>query len=108
MNVLVLWMVTGFGLQALENPSIRAGAKLFQRECKSCHGEDGKADTKTGKKEKIADMTTDAWQKEWTDEKQKKMILDGSKDNKKMKPFKDKLSAEEVDGLVKFIRGLKT
>ena len=81
--------------------------EIWKAKCKSCHGEDGKADTKTGKKEKIADMTTDAWQKEWTDEKQKKMILDGSKDNKKMKPFKDKLKAEEVDGLIKFIRELK-
>ena len=82
--------------------------ELWKAKCKSCHGEDGKADTKTGKKEKIEDMTTAAWQKEWTDQKQKKMILEGSKDNKKMKPFKDKLSADEVEGLVKFIRGLKT
>jgi cytochrome c553 len=81
--------------------------EIWKAKCKSCHGEDGKADTKTGKKEKIADMTTAAWQKEWTDEKQKTIILEGSKDNKKMKPFKDKLKAEEVDGLIKFIRELK-
>ena len=81
--------------------------EIWKAKCKSCHGDDGKADTKTGKKEKIADMTAEAWQKEWTDEKQKKMILEGSKDNKKMKPFKDKLSAAEVEGLVKFIRDFK-
>ena len=81
--------------------------EIWKAKCKSCHGEDGKADTKTGKKEKIADMTTAEWQTEWTDEKQKQIILDGSKDNKKMKPFKDKLSAEEVDGLIKFTRAFK-
>ncbi len=81
--------------------------EIWKAKCKSCHGDDGKADTKTGKKEKIADMTTEAWQKEWTDEKQRKMIVEGSKDNKKMKPFKDKLSADEISGLIKFVRGLK-
>lgn len=80
--------------------------EIWKAKCKSCHGEDGKADTKTGKKEKIEDMTTAAWQKEWTDEKQRKMINDGSKDNKKMKPFKDKLSADEIDGLIKYVRDL--
>ena len=81
--------------------------EIWKAKCKSCHGEDGKADTKTGKKEKIADMSTDAWQTEWTDAKQTKIVMEGSKDNKKMKPFKDKLSADEVAGLVKLIRTFK-
>ncbi len=81
--------------------------EIWKSKCKSCHGETGKADTKTGKKEKVSDMTPAAWQTEWTDEKIKKVILEGSKDNKKMKAFKDKLSAEEVEGLVKHIRGFK-
>ena len=81
--------------------------EIWKSKCKSCHGEDGKADTKTGKKEKVQDMTVATWQSEWSDEKMKKIILEGSKDNKKMKPFKDKLSAEEVDGLIKHIRGFK-
>jgi len=78
--------------------------EIWKSKCKSCHGETGKADTKTGKKEKVADMTVAAWKTEWTDDKMKKIILDGSKDNKKMKPFKDKLSAEEVDGLISMIK----
>jgi cytochrome c6 len=81
--------------------------EIWKAKCKSCHGEDGKADTKSGKKEKINDMTVASWQSEWTDAKMKTIIMDGSKDNKKMKPFKDKLSAEEVDGLIKHIRGFK-
>lgn len=80
---------------------------IWKAKCKSCHGETGKADTKQGKKEKVDDMTVAAWQTEWTDEKIKTVILEGGKDNKKMKPFKEKLSAEEVDGLVKHIRGFK-
>ncbi len=81
---------------------------IWKAKCKSCHGEGGKADTKQGIKEKIDDMTKAEWQTKWTDDKIKTVILEGSKDNKKMKPFKDKLSAEEVDGLIKHIRGFKS
>jgi cytochrome c553 len=80
---------------------------LWKAKCASCHGEDGKAQTKTGKKEKINDMTAADWQSTWTDEKMKKIILDGSKDNNKMKPFKGKISDEDIDGLIKHIRSFK-
>src|SRR3981189_2698286 len=80
---------------------------LWKAKCASCHGEDGKAQTKTGKKEKIEDMTSAEWQTHWTDEKMKKIILEGSKDNTKMKPFKTKISDSDVDGLIKHIRGFK-
>jgi cytochrome c553 len=80
---------------------------VWKSKCASCHGDDGKAQTKTGKKEKINDMTVDAWQSEWTDEKMRKIINEGSKDNAKMKPFKSKLSADEIDGLIKHIRSFK-
>ena len=82
-------------------------ADIWKAKCKSCHGDAGKGDTKEGKKDKVRDMTTDKWQSDWTDDKIKDVILNGSKDNKKMKPFKDKVSAEEVDALVKLIRGFK-
>ena len=80
---------------------------LWKSKCASCHGEDGKAQTKTGKKEKIEDMTNPQWQAEWTDEKSKKIILEGSKDNNKMKPFKGKLTEEQIDGLIKHMRTFK-
>ncbi len=81
---------------------------LWKSKCASCHGEDGKAQTKQGKKEKIADMSTAEWQSEWTDEKQKKIISEGSKDNNKMKAFKNKLSEAQIDGLVKHTRTFAT
>ncbi len=80
--------------------------EIWKARCKSCHGETGKADTKTGREEDIPDMTTAAWQKKWTDENVRKIILEGSKENRKMKPFAKKLSAYEVTGLIKFVRGL--
>jgi mono/diheme cytochrome c family protein len=80
---------------------------VWNAKCKSCHGEDGKAKTKMGEKEKIPDMTNADWQKNHSDEKIRDYIVNGSKDNPKMKPFKDKLTPEQIDSLVKYIRTLK-
>jgi cytochrome c553 len=80
---------------------------VWKAKCESCHGADGKAQTKQGKKHKIEDMTTADWQTNWTDEKMKKIIIEGSKDKKEMKPFKNKLSDAEIDGLIKHIRSFK-
>ena len=82
-------------------------ADVWKAKCKGCHGEDGKAKTKVGEKEKIPDFTTEKWQAEMADGDIKKVIADGSDANSKMKPFKEKLSAQEIDALVKYIRGMK-
>jgi cytochrome c6 len=82
-------------------------ADIWKAKCKACHGDDGKAKTKMGEKEKIPDITTADWQKRHSDEKIKDYITNGSKENPKMKPFKDKLTPEQIDGLVKYIRGMQ-
>ncbi|WP_224364862.1 c-type cytochrome [Hyalangium versicolor] len=81
-------------------------ADVWKAKCKSCHGEDGKAKTKMGEKEKIPDFTNADWQKKHSDEVIKDNITNGSKENAKMKAFKDKLTPEQIDALVKYIRGL--
>ncbi|MBL8953934.1 MAG: c-type cytochrome [Myxococcaceae bacterium] len=81
---------------------------LWKAKCESCHGADGKAQTKQGKKHKVDDMTNEKWQANWTDDKIKKIIREGSKDKKEMKAFPaDKVSDSELDGLVKHIRSFK-
>src|SRR5690349_14904349 len=82
-------------------------AATWAAKCKGCHGDDGKAKTKMGEKEKIPDLTNADWQKNHSDEKIKDYITNGSKENPKMKAFKDKLTPEQIDGLVKYIRGMK-
>ena len=81
--------------------------EIWKAKCKACHGEDGRAHTKTGQKEKIPDFTTPKWQAHINDEEIRKTITDGSSENDKMKPFKDKLSPEEIGSLVKHIRAFK-
>jgi cytochrome c553 len=83
-------------------------ADIWKAKCKSCHGEDGKAKTKIGEKEKIADLTDAGWQKRHSDEKIKDYIANGSKKNPKMKAFKDKLTPEQIDALVKHVRSMNT
>jgi cytochrome c553 len=82
-------------------------AELWTAKCKSCHGSDGKAQTPMGKKESIVDMSQPAWQQAETDADIREYIVEGSPRNKKMKPYKDKLTPEQIDSLVAYIRTLK-
>ena len=82
----------------------------WDNSCASCHGADGKGQTKTGKKLKIKDYTDAAVQAGLKDEDMTKAITDGVKgDNgkEKMKAFKDELSADEIKDLVSFVRKFK-
>ena len=84
-------------------------AENWDNLCASCHGADGKAQTKTGKKLKLRDYTDAKVQAEMKDEEMTKAIAEGVKiDGKeKMKAFKDEISAEEITDLVAYIRKFK-
>jgi cytochrome c6 len=82
-------------------------SELWTAKCKSCHGTDGKAQTPMGKKESIVDMSQPAWQQAQTDADIREFITEGSPRNKKMKPYKDKLTPQQIDSLVAYIRTLK-
>jgi cytochrome c6 len=87
-----------------------SAADNWDNNCASCHGSDGKAQTKTGKKLKIRDYTDAKVQAELKDEDMIKATADGVKvDGKeKMKSFKAELSADEIKDLVAHIRKFKT
>jgi mono/diheme cytochrome c family protein len=84
------------------------GAALYKKSCVKCHGADGKAKTKMGKKLKCRDLSDPAVQAKLTDAQIAKSILEGVKDGSKtrMKPIKG-LSKADVDALVKYVRTLK-
>jgi cytochrome c6 len=81
-------------------------ADVWKAKCKSCHGDDGKAKTKVGEREKIDDMSLPEWQKRHSDEKIRQAISEGVSGSK-MKGYKDKLSTEEIDALVKYVRAFQ-
>ena len=79
-------------------------AALYAKNCKSCHGADGKGQTTMGKKSKAKDYTTEEGQK-WTDAEGIKAILEGSG---KMKGYKEKgITEADAKELVAYVRKFK-
>ena len=79
------------------------GGDLFKGKCVACHGPDGKGETTMGKKLGLKDLgSADVQGKSDAD---LKGTISGGKD--KMPAYKDKLSDDQINSLVKFIRTLK-
>jgi len=81
----------------------------WDNNCTKCHGEDGKGQTKAGKKLQLKDYTDAEVQAKMKDDEMAKTIAEGvfDKGKEKMKAFKDELSAEEIKDLVAYIRKMK-
>lgn len=79
------------------------GASTYKAKCASCHGADGKGQSPMGKKMNLRDLGSPEVQKQ-TD----KEFYDWTADGKgKMPGYKDKLSADEINALVKHMRAFK-
>ncbi|MBA4146640.1 MAG: cytochrome c [Verrucomicrobia bacterium] len=76
--------------------------------CAKCHGEDGKGDTKMGKKSGAKDYTDAKVLSEMKDDQSFKSVKEGMKKDDKtlMKPA-EKLSDDEIKALVAHIRTFK-
>ena len=77
--------------------------ELFVRNCASCHGKDGKAQTSVGKRLGVKDLS----QSVLTDAQIAQQIREGKQEIQsevKMPAFKDKLSAEEIKSLVEVVK----
>tara|TARA_B100001964_G_scaffold59331_1_gene67275 strand:+ start:2508 stop:2840 length:333 start_codon:yes stop_codon:yes gene_type:complete len=74
---------------------------IYTKSCVVCHGEDGSGKTDLGSGLGASDFSDKAVQDGITDEQIVEQIANGSK---KMFPFKDKLSEEEIHALVPIIR----
>jgi mono/diheme cytochrome c family protein len=86
--------------------------RLWKAKCGSCHGPDGKGQTEQGKKMAVSDMSSAAWQAQFTDDKLKAAISDGLKRDKngvhqEMDAYKTKLRPDQIDALAAYLRTLK-
>ena len=81
----------------------------WDKNCKKCHGDDGKGKTKMGEKMGVKDYTDAKVQEGMKDEAMTKAIKEGVKDGDttKMKGFGDVLSDDEIKALVKYVRDFK-
>jgi mono/diheme cytochrome c family protein len=84
--------------------TVREGSQTFRRSCAVCHGGDGRGAEARASLPEIPDFTAGAWHRARTDSQLVVSVLDGKGSG--MPPFRDKLSREQVRGLVAFIRSL--
>lgn len=104
----VLFIVQATTIQARVNvaASIPGDAKAtFNSQCASCHGRDGRATSLHGRHVHARDMTDAAWQNEVSDERLFNSINKGK--GKNMPAYGKKLSEDQIDALVRYVRQLK-
>ncbi|HEX9187260.1 MAG TPA: cytochrome c [Vicinamibacteria bacterium] len=78
--------------------------KIFAKSCAPCHGKEGEPNAIFAK-QGVRSFKDQAWQKAATDAQIEKSIREGKKGTM-MASFEKQLSAEEVKGLVAYIRKL--
>lgn len=83
---------------------LRGAVKLYRCHCQRCHGADGKGDGMTSDGIETPDFTSRAWQRQQSDARLLTSLLEGKKG---MPAFEKKLSKEEAELLVEFIRAFK-
>src|SRR6476646_5856258 len=79
-------------------------AQLYAKQCASCHGKDGRAKTIKGKLKHARNLTDAEWQERVSDERIFNSITKG-KD--KMPAYAKKLSQEQIEALVTYVRAFK-
>lgn len=78
-------------------------AALYKSKCASCHGADGKGETAIGKKMGVRDFHSP----EVAKMKDAELIEVTTKGKAKMPAYGNKLTAEQIADLVKYVRSLK-
>ena len=84
--------------------SLSDAKTTFEAKCASCHGKDGRGKTFKGKLIHARNLTDAKWQNDVTDERLFNSISNG---RGKMPDFKKKLSEQEIDQLVAYVRHFK-
>lgn len=80
-----------------------SGESVYKAKCASCHGADGKGQTPMGKRLNLKDLASSDVQNKH-DSELKLLIQDGKG---KMPAYKGKLTDEQIESLVTYIRSLK-
>jgi mono/diheme cytochrome c family protein len=84
------------------------GKALYEQQCVKCHGDDGKGETKMGKKLGCKDYTDPKVQDELKDDAAVKSIKEGlKKDDKTLMKPAEGLTDDQIKGLVAYMRTFK-
>jgi cytochrome c553 len=109
MKRLATTLLVGAALVLAGSVSAATAQENWDLHCAKCHAADGSGSTKTGQKLKLKDYSKAALQAGFTDAEALNAIRDGVKDaagKMTMNPYSEKLTAEEMQALVPFVRGL--
>jgi cytochrome c6 len=87
-------------VQTAINPAV-----TYAKNCATCHGKDGRADTfKSRHRVHARDLTDARWQSDASDER----ILDSIRNGRgRMPAFKGKLTDEQITSLLSYVRDLR-
>jgi mono/diheme cytochrome c family protein len=98
--------IAAFGIGVALSPAAAApndsGAATFATHCEACHAADGSGDTVVGKSANIPDLRAPQVQNQ-TDDRLQDVIAHGLGT---MPAFGTSLSADEIHGLVQYVRGM--
>lgn len=110
MRVRFRLIVSAFLLAAASRAAaVPTARENYKTHCVSCHGADGKAQTRLGKKSGAKDISDKTALAKLSDEAVFKTIKFGRKNDKgeeKMEPFGDDMSDPEIAALVAYVRAL--
>ena len=101
-------ILTGMASLAAADPPADL-RQFWEKNCASCHGVDGKADTKAGKKIGAINFSEAKNQEKFSDEQMFQSIKDGVKDKEgrfTMKPAEN-VTDEQIKSLVAYVRAFK-
>jgi len=100
-SVFALTHATKTSAVASAAPTASDAKTIFDAKCGTCHGKDGRAKSLHAKHVHARNFTDANWQNEVTDERLFNSISNG---RNKMPSFKKKLSEEEINSLVSYVR----
>jgi cytochrome c6 len=104
--VIALGNVPGRGVigAPAEPGNVRGAAESYAKYCASCHGRDGRSKTVKAKLNHARNLADSEWQGRVSDERIFNSVMNGKG---KMPAYGKKLSEQEIDALVAYIRGLR-
>lgn len=95
--VCTFWSLPAPAKAAAASGDVRS---LYVEHCSKCHGTDGRSQTPKGRKTEAPDLTKSTV----SDAKGIRLITNGKSD---MPAFKDKLSPDDIESVMAFVRGFR-